>query len=64
VHVPKEQRIMWDPKSGQHILLGYCENTKGYRLVNPKNPGKTVKVRDDVLIETTTTTTTVTLRSI
>lgn len=43
VHVPMEQRRNWDAESEEHILLRHCENTKGYRSVNPKNPCKIVK---------------------
>ncbi|KAH9639407.1 hypothetical protein HF086_002096 [Spodoptera exigua] len=35
VHVPKERRLKRDKKSEEHILLGYGENVKGYRLYNP-----------------------------
>jgi type IV secretory pathway component VirB8 len=39
-------------KCEEYILLAYSENTNGYRLVNPKNPGKIVRTRDVVFIRT------------
>lgn len=35
VHVPKEKRLKWDTKSKKHILVGFSENVKGYRLYDP-----------------------------
>lgn len=35
VHIPKEKRQKWDRKSIEHILVGYPENVKGYRVYNP-----------------------------
>lgn len=50
VHVPKEKRSKWDPKSIEMIFLGYCENTKGYRLMDP-NTKKITKSRNVVFFE-------------
>lgn len=50
VHIPKEKRLKWDRKSQELIFVGYCDNTKGYRLLNPIN-GKTVISRDVIFIE-------------
>lgn len=35
VHIPKQKRAKWDRKSMKHILVGYCDNVKGYRIYNP-----------------------------
>ncbi|CAG4978543.1 unnamed protein product [Colias eurytheme] len=50
VHVAKEKRKKWDKKSEKCILLGYPENTKGYRLYNPETK-KILTSRDVVIIE-------------
>lgn len=50
VHVPKEKRTKWDKKSREMILVGYCENTKGYRVMNPMTHQVT-KSRDVVFFE-------------
>lgn len=47
VHVPKERRLKWDKKSVEHILVGYSENIKGYRLYNPIK--KTLVTSRDVI---------------
>jgi hypothetical protein len=52
VHVSEKQMRKWYLESEEHFLLGYCENTKGYRLANSKNPFKIVKDRDVVSMET------------
>lgn len=36
VHIPKEKRKKFDPKSVKHVFVGYCENSKAYRLYNVK----------------------------
>ena len=48
VHVPKEKRTKLDKKSLTMILIGYCENVKGYRLWDPID--KKVVTSRDVLI--------------
>ncbi|KAJ8714429.1 hypothetical protein PYW07_002654 [Mythimna separata] len=50
VHVAKEKRKKWDKKSEKCILLGYPENTKGYRLYNPETK-KILISRDVIIIE-------------
>lgn len=52
VHVPKHNRSKWDRKSRELIFLGYCENTKGYRLFDPVSK-KIVISRDVIFIEKT-----------
>lgn len=34
VHVPKKHRQKWDAKSEEYIFVGYCDETKGYRLLH------------------------------
>lgn len=50
VQVPKEKRQKWDPKSRQLIFVGYCESSKGYRLLD-SNTNKIIKSRDVVFLE-------------
>lgn len=50
VYVPKEKRQKWDRKSVKMIFVGYCDNTKGYRFMDPKSH-KVVKSRDVTFIE-------------
>lgn len=52
VHVPKERRTKWDKKSQQHILVGYSEHVKGYRVYDPVKNQVTTS-RDVVVMETT-----------
>lgn len=33
--IPKELRKKWDPKSQKLLMMGYSENRKAYRLINP-----------------------------
>lgn len=47
VHVPKQKRKKWDSKSNELIFVGYCENTKDYRLFDSKSK-EIVKSRDVV----------------
>lgn len=49
VHIPKEKRLKWDIKSKPHILVGYSENVKGYRIYDPDK--KCVSVSRDVIIQ-------------
>lgn len=51
MHIPKECRKKLDSKSREMIFVGYCENTKGYRLIDPKNPYRVYKARDVVFLE-------------
>ncbi|XP_062529208.1 uncharacterized protein LOC105841774 isoform X3 [Bombyx mori] len=50
VHVPKEKRHKWDKKSVKMIFMGYCDSSKGYRLMDPKTL-KIIKSRDVIFIE-------------
>lgn len=50
VHIPKQSRLKWDRKSRELIFVGYCNNTKGYRLYDPINK-KIVISRDVIFIE-------------
>lgn len=50
-HVPKIKRLKWDKKADKYILLGYAENTKGYRLYNPITKS-IINSRDVVIMET------------
>lgn len=36
VYIPKEKRLKFDKKSVKHILVGYSEEVKGYRVYNPE----------------------------
>ena len=36
VHIPKEKRRKLDPKSIECIMVGYSQESKAYRLFNPK----------------------------
>jgi len=47
LHVPNQQRKKLDSKTKQMILVGYCEDSKAYRLMNPEEySGKVYKRRD------------------
>uniref|UniRef100_A0A2A4JA71 Integrase catalytic domain-containing protein n=1 Tax=Heliothis virescens TaxID=7102 RepID=A0A2A4JA71_HELVI len=50
MQVPKEKRKKWDPKSQRMIFVGYCDNTKGYRLAEPKT-NRIMKSRDVEFLE-------------
>lgn len=50
VHVPKERRQKWDKKSEKMIFVGYCERTKGYRVMHPKTH-QIMKSRDVIFFE-------------
>ena len=45
VHVPKQKRKKWDPKSVKGILVGYCDNKDGYRVYIP-GQNKVIRSRD------------------
>lgn len=49
VHIPKEKRRKWDTKSKPHILVGYAENVKGYRIYDTNK--KCIIVSRDVIIQ-------------
>lgn len=50
VHVPNQKRQKWDKKSIKMIMVGYCENTKGYRVMDPITH-KVIKSRDVAFFE-------------
>lgn len=50
VHVPKVKRSKWDKKAIEHILVGYGEDVKGYRLYNPSKRS-IITSRDVVVME-------------
>lgn len=50
VHVPKKLRQKLDAKSEEFIFVGYCEETKGFRLIHPITK-KLKKSRDVVFLE-------------
>lgn len=50
VHVPKKNRKKFDAKSEEFIFVGYCEETKGFRLIHPTSK-KFTKSRDVVFLE-------------
>lgn len=50
VMVPKQKRRKWDSKSNKLKFVGYCEDTKGYRLIDVKT-GKITISRDVVFFE-------------
>lgn len=49
--VPSERRKKLDAKSKKYIFVGYCNESKGFRLVDPENPSKCIKSRDVQFIE-------------
>lgn len=52
VHIPKQNRLKWDRKSRELVFVGYCDNTKGYRLYDSVNK-KVVISRDVIFIDKT-----------
>lgn len=48
VHVPKQKRLKWDKKATQHILVGYGDGVKGYRVYNPSK--NTVMISRDIIV--------------
>lgn len=50
VHVPKANRLKWDRKSHELIFVGYCDNTKGYRMYDPVNKRMVIS-RNVIFIE-------------
>lgn len=49
--IPNEKRKKLDAKSKIHIFVGYCSESKGYRLIDPENPSKCIKSRDVQFLE-------------
>lgn len=50
-HIPKEKRHKFDRKATKHILVGFSENVKGYRIYNPNTDDVTTS-RDVIIHET------------
>ena len=50
VHIPKQRRSKWDSKSKKLIFVGYDDNIKGYRCIDPATK-KLVISRDVVFHE-------------
>lgn len=47
LHIPDQQRKKLDAKTKEMILVGYCEDSKAYRLMDPnENSGKVYKEKD------------------
>jgi hypothetical protein len=49
--IPKQKKYKWDQNSRELIFVGYCEDSKAYCLVDPKDPRKIAKARDVQFIE-------------
>lgn len=50
MHVPKQKRKKFDSKTKELLFVGYCETTKGYRLLDPVTH-RLYKARDVVFFE-------------
>ena len=50
-HVPKQFRKKFDPTSKRHYFVGYCEESKGYLLVDPDKAYRVKKARNVVFFE-------------
>lgn len=50
VHIPKEKRRKWDKKAEKLIFVGYADDTKGYRCMDPKTRKLTIS-RDVKFLE-------------
>lgn len=51
VLIPKEKRKKLDSKTKTVLFVGYSEGTKGYRLIDPRNPRSIIVARDVVFSE-------------
>jgi hypothetical protein len=51
VHVPNHDRKKLEPKSKEYIFVGYCNETKNYRLADCENPRRVIKARDVIFLE-------------
>lgn len=49
--IPNEKRKKLDKKSKMYIFVGYCSESKGYRLIDPDDPSKCIKSRDVQFLE-------------
>lgn len=47
----KQNRTKLDPKAKPYIFVGYCQETKGYRLINPDDPAECIKARNVTFLE-------------
>ncbi|GJQ73026.1 hypothetical protein Trydic_g1660 [Trypoxylus dichotomus] len=47
VHIPKEKCSKWDSKSSKLIFVGYADNKKGYRCLDPST--KKITITQDIL---------------
>ena len=52
-HIPKQEREKFDEKGGKNIFVDYSNESKGYRLYNPKT-NKMVISRDVIFDESAT----------
>jgi hypothetical protein len=50
-HVPKQFRKKFDPTSKRHYFVGYCEESKGYLLVDPDKAYRVKKSQSVVFFE-------------
>lgn len=51
IHIPKEHRKKLDARAKRVVFVGYAEDYKGWKFVDPKEPGKILKSRDAVFQE-------------
>ncbi|XP_072936892.1 uncharacterized protein [Epargyreus clarus] len=51
VHINTSKRNKLQAKAKKYIFVGYCEDTKGYRLLDPDNPRDCTKARDVSFLE-------------
>lgn len=49
-HIPKEKRLKFDKKACKHILVGFSDHIKGYRIYNPDTDDVTTS-RDVIIHE-------------
>lgn len=47
IHVPKQKRKKWDKKAKKGIFVGYCTDTKGYRVWVPED--KVIEITRDIV---------------
>lgn len=50
-HVPQQKRKKWDVKSQAYIFVGYCDESKAYRLIPLDDRTRLVKSRDVIFDE-------------
>ncbi|CAG9104628.1 unnamed protein product [Plutella xylostella] len=49
--IPGQKRRKLDAKSKRYIFVGYCTESKGYRLIDPEDLSKCIKSRDVQFLE-------------